>query len=69
MTGDKEGPGNSTSGCLSKETRNTELKRRPRPYVHCSIAGNSQDVERMGVCTDRQVDKGGVVHRHTYNGL
>ena len=33
------------SVCLSKEYRNTNLKRYMHPYVHCSINYNSQDME------------------------
>ena len=30
-------PSNSTSGNLSKETQNTNLKEHKHPYVHCSV--------------------------------
>ena len=36
---------NSTSGYLSKETQNTNLKRHMHPYVHCRIIYNSQGME------------------------
>ena len=36
---------NSTSGYLSKENKNTNLKRYMHPSVHCSIIYNSQDME------------------------
>ena len=35
----------STSGYLSKEYENTNLKRYIHPYVHLSIIYNSQDME------------------------
>ena len=38
-------PSDSTSGSLSKETQNTNLKERKYPYVHCSVIYNSQDLE------------------------
>ena len=41
----KEGPNNSTSGYLSKETQNTKSKRHIHPYTHCSIIYNSQDMK------------------------
>ena len=42
---DKEGPINSTSAYVGKETQNTKSKRPIYPYVHCSIIYNSQDTE------------------------
>ena len=35
----------STSGYLSKETKNTNLKRYKHTNVHCSIIYKSQDME------------------------
>ena len=35
----------STSGYLSKEQENINLKSYMHPYVHCSIIHNSQDLE------------------------
>ena len=35
----------STSGCLSKEYENTNLKRLRHPYFQCNIICNSQDLE------------------------
>ena len=35
----------STSGYLSKENKNTNLKSYMHPYVHCSIIYNNQDME------------------------
>ena len=37
---------NSTSGYLSKENKNTNLKRYMLSYVQCSILYNSQDVKQ-----------------------
>ena len=45
MTRDKERPSNSTSGYLSEETQNTDLKECKHPCVHCSITYNCQDME------------------------
>ena len=45
ITRNKEGPSNSTSEYLSKETQNTNLKRYIHPHVHCSIIYNRQDME------------------------
>ena len=45
ITRGKEEPSNSTSGCLSKETQKSSLKRHIHPYVYCSIIYNSQDME------------------------
>ena len=36
---------NSTPGYLSKENKNTNLKRYMQPSVHCSIIYNSQVME------------------------
>ena len=36
---------NSNSGHLSKENKNTHLKRYMHCHVHCSITYNSQDME------------------------
>ena len=36
---------NPTSGCLSKENKNTNLKRYIHPYVHCCLIHSSQDME------------------------
>ena len=38
-------PSNSTSGNLSKETQNTNLKERKHPCVHCSVIDNHRDTE------------------------
>ena len=43
---DKEGLSKCSSGYLSKETENTQLKRHMHPHVHCSIIYNSQDVDQ-----------------------
>ena len=36
---------NSTTGYLSKQNEDTNLKRQMHLYVHCSIIYNSQDTE------------------------
>ena len=38
-------PSDSTSGNLSKEIQNTNLKKYMYSYVHCSVIYNSQDLE------------------------
>ena len=38
-------PSDSTSGNLSEETWNTNLKEHKHPYVHCSVTYNHQDLE------------------------
>ena len=52
----------STSGYLSEEIQNTNLKRYMHAYVHCSIIYNSQAMEATQVPINRQVDKKAVVH-------
>ena len=42
-------PSDSTSGTISKETRNTNSKEYVYPYVHCSVIYKSQDLERVQV--------------------
>lgn len=64
---------NSTSGYLSQETRNTNLKRYLHPHVYCSIIYNSKDMETASVSIDGWTDKENVVcvcactytHTHT----
>ena len=41
-------PSNSTSGYLSKESKNTNSKRYRCPYVYYSIIDNSQDIGSQG---------------------
>ena len=53
---------NSTSGYLSKETQNTNLKRHMHPYVHCNIICNNQDMEETQMSINRWVDKEELVH-------
>ena len=38
-----------TSGNLSEETQNTNLKEHMHPYVHCSIIYNRQDLKAAQV--------------------
>ena len=42
---DKEGPRNSSSGNLFKETQNTNATRHIHPYVHCNIIYKKQDMK------------------------
>ena len=42
----------STSVYLSKDNKNTKLKRNMHPNVHCSIIYSSQDVETLYVFID-----------------
>ena len=57
-------PSNSTSGNLSKETKNTNLKEYKHPRAHCSVIYNSQHVEADQVPINREMDKE-VVHLYT----
>ena len=57
----KKGPRISTSGHLSKEIQNTELKRNISPYIHCRIIYNSQHIKATWVSMDRWMHKE-VVH-------
>ena len=57
----------SSSGNISEETQNTNLKEYMHPCIHCSIIYNSQDMEAAQVPISRQVDKKAVVHLH--NGI
>ena len=56
------GPSVPTSGYISKETQNTNLKKYMYPYVPCGIIYNSQAVEAAQVPINRQVDKITGVH-------
>ena len=47
----------STSGYISKQTQNTNLKEYMHLYVYCTIIYNSQDMEAFQMPTDRWVDK------------
>ena len=67
ITRDKEGSSDSTSGYISKESPNHNLKGYVHPYVHCSTIYNSQDMEVTHVPVNRKVDKKAVVH--TYGGI
>ena len=48
---------NCTSGYISKENKNTKLKRYLHPNVRYSIIYNSQDKEAIWVSTEGWVDK------------
>ena len=53
----------STSGHLSKEHKNTNLKKHTQPYVHGSIIYNSQNTEIAQVPLSEWMDKD-VVYIH-----
>ena len=55
--GTAQWPSNSTSGNISEETQNTNLKRYMHPCVHCGIIFNSQDAEVSHVPISRWVDE------------
>ena len=55
-------PSNPTSGNLSKETQNINLKEYMHPYIHCSVMYNSQDLEAAQVSISRCVDKTAMVY-------
>ena len=55
-------PRDSTSGNLSEETWNTNLKEHKYPCAHCSTINNSQDLEAAQVSLSRRVDKTTMVH-------
>ena len=58
-------PRDHTSGNLSKETWNTDLKEYIHPYVCCNVIyNNSQDLEATQVPISRWVDKKAVVYLH-----
>ena len=46
-------PSNSTSGNLSEETQNINLKEHKHPYDHCSFIYNSQDLKAAQVPIQR----------------
>ena len=58
-------PSNSTSGYISKETQNTNLKEYMLPYIHCSVIYNSHHTEAAQVPINRRVDKKAVVHAYS----
>ena len=60
-------PSNLTSGSLSKETWNTNLKEHTHPCVHCSVIYNTKDVEAAQVSISRLVDR--TTRVHSYNGI
>ena len=60
-------PNNSTSGNLSEEIQETNLKEYMHTYAHGSILYNSQDLEAAQVSISRWVDKKAAVHLH--NGI
>ena len=59
-------PSNPTSGNISKETQNTNLKEHKLSYVHWSVIYNHQDTEAAQVSINRWVDETTV--RHLHNG-
>ena len=54
-----------TSGNISEEIQNTNLKERKHPYVHCSVIYNHQDMEAAQVSINKWVDKTTMGHLHT----
>ena len=58
---------NSASGYLSKEYKNTNLKRHMYSYVHCSIIYNSQDMEATEMSINKGMDKEDIVY--IYKGV
>ena len=46
-------PRDSTSGNISKETQNTDVKEYMHPSLHCSLIYNSQDLEGSQVSISR----------------
>ena len=54
-------------GSISKGTQNTNSKEYERPYVHCSIIYNCQDLEAAQVSISRWVDK--IIMGHLHNGI
>ena len=57
-------PSNPTSGNISKETQDTNLKERKHSYAHCSVLYNCQDMEAAQVSISTWVDKTTMGH-HT----
>ena len=55
-------PRDSTSGNISEETGNTDLKEYMHLYVYCSVIYNSQDLEAAQMPISGCVGKKNVVH-------
>ena len=55
-------PSDFTSGNMSKETKNGDLKEYIHPYIHCSITYSSQHLEAAQMSISKWVDKKAVVH-------
>ena len=51
--------------CISREHKNTDLKRFMHPYIHCSIICNSQDMEATQMPINRWMVKD-VIYTHTH---
>ena len=60
-------PSDPTSGNITEETQNTNLKEHKHPYVHCSIIYNCQHMEAAQVSISRWVDKTTMGYLH--NGI
>ena len=60
-------PSDPTSGSISKETQNTNLREHKHSYVHCSVIYNHRDLEAAEVSISRRVDKTTMGHLH--NGI
>ena len=58
----------STPWYLSKENKNTNLKRRMYPHAHCSIIYNSQDMETTEVSIEDEWIKK-LWYTHTLNEI
>ena len=55
----------STSGNLSEETQNTNLKEHKHPYAHCSITYNCQNMEAAQVSISKWMGKTTMGHLHS----
>ena len=60
-------PSDPTSGNISEETQNTNVKKHKHPYVHCGVIYNHQDMEAAQVSISRWADKTTMGHWH--NGM
>ena len=54
---------------ISKENKNTNLKRYMYPNVHSGVAYNSQDIEAIQMSINRQMDEEYVVYVCIKNGM
>ena len=56
---------NFSTGYLSKENKNTNLKMYMYPYVHCTFVYSSQDIEATLVSIKEWIDKENMVCIYT----